>query len=93
LLLLSGVAALGHLGAGHSDREAQGPEDLPAREDHPRRAHHRSEHELARERELCSIVAAVVHRPRSGQPVQAALKLTVRVFLLIGWVTSAGHVR
>ena len=37
LLLLSGVAVLGHLRAGHSDREARGPEDLPAHQDHPRR--------------------------------------------------------
>jgi len=41
VLLLPGVAFVGYLGVGHSDREAQRPEDLPACRDHPRRAHHR----------------------------------------------------
>ena len=32
LLLLPGVAVVGQFGVGHSDREAQGPQDLPPAE-------------------------------------------------------------
>ena len=41
LLLLPDLAVVGHLGVGHSNREAQGFEDLPACRDHPGRAHDR----------------------------------------------------
>jgi hypothetical protein len=41
-MLLPGVAAVGHLGVCHRDRQAQGTEDVPACRDHPRRARNRA---------------------------------------------------